>query len=128
MKKFILILLFISIGCTLATTKTETGNPIHENDIKLITDGKTTAMEILRIFGSPASISTAGLNDFFIYKYCENVAKLTHYVFTANVASKESCNILTIIINKNTGIVQNHIFEKEVDAIAPQKSKRHINP
>ena len=115
------------------TTK---GVRIDENAVKEIRIGKATRTDILKMFGPPDNIIDAGGSaalksqtvgdvnlatkqevvvgknqEIYIYQYTK--VKKVHYYH--GVSSSEKKNTLMIWMDKDTGIVQDYGYKREID-------------
>jgi outer membrane protein assembly factor BamE (lipoprotein component of BamABCDE complex) len=109
---FIILGFLISSGCSVYGIKNETGNPIVENNVRKIVNGKTTASEILELFGAPTQTSSLGDNELYIYKNCKSSGSMVAVPFVGQSGTKERCNTLTVTIAKKSGMVENYNFQK----------------
>ncbi|MCX8031547.1 MAG: hypothetical protein N3A59_08240 [Thermodesulfovibrionales bacterium] len=110
------ILMFFLVGCAVHGVRTETGNPINEANVRKIENGKTTASEVLGLFGAPNQTTTLGNNEIYLYKNCKVGGAGFSIAGIGHTGTKERCNSLAITIDKTTGIVQNYNFQKMFDA------------
>ncbi len=110
------ILIISLIGCSVHGVRTETGNPINEDNVKKIVNGKTTASEVLGLFGAPTQTTTLGNNEIYIYKNCKVGGAGISVIGVGHTGTKERCNSLSITIDKASGIVQNYNYQKMFDA------------
>ena len=87
------------------------GQPIREDLVPKIVDGKTTRAEILTLFGSPYRIESRGDGETLIYLYG------TESVWTVGLYTEvqRQADILTITLDRN-GVVSAHGFSKGVSA------------
>ncbi len=95
--------------------RSETGNPINETNVRQIVNGKTTASEILGLFGAPTQTTTLSNNEIYIYKNCKIGGAGITVAGIGHTGTKERCNTLSVTIDKSTGIVQSHNFQKMFD-------------
>ncbi|MCX8070732.1 MAG: hypothetical protein N2738_09540 [Thermodesulfovibrionales bacterium] len=105
-----------SYGCAIHGVRSETGNPIPDDKVKQIVNGKTTSTEIFGLFGAPTQTSTIGNNEIYIYKNCKIGGTGISVAGIGHTGSKERCNSLSITVDKTTGIVQNYNYQKMFDA------------
>lgn len=113
---FVTVLSISLIGCGVHGVRTETGNPINEANVRQIVNGKTTASEVLGLFGAPTQTTTLGGNEIYIYKNCKVGGAGIQVMGIGHTGTKERCNTLSVTLDKNTGIVQNYNFQKMFDA------------
>ena len=106
------VLLSLIIGCSIQGIKSETGNPIPETKISQIIPGKTTATDVLGLFGAPTMTTTLGNDQLFIYKNCKTGGTGFTTLGFGQTNSKERCNSLSITIDKTTGLVLNKNYQK----------------
>jgi len=104
------------IGCSVHGVRTETGNPINEDNVRRIVNGKTTASDVLGLFGAPTQTTTLGNNEIYIYKNCKVGGAGIRVIGVGHTGTKERCNSLSITIDKTSGIVQNYNYQKMFDA------------
>lgn len=113
---FMILLLITS--CAFHTVRQETGNPIPADKVALIVDGKTTAEQILGWFGAPTFVNQVGQNDIYVYKNCKTGGGGGSVWIGATVGhtrQTERCNSLSVTIDRATGIVKAHNFQKMFD-------------
>jgi outer membrane protein assembly factor BamE (lipoprotein component of BamABCDE complex) len=103
------------IGCSVHGVRTETGNPINEDNVRRIVNGKTTASDVLGLFGAPTQTTTLGNNEIYIYKNCKVGGAGISVISVGHTGMKERCNSLSITIDKTSGIVQNYNYQKMFD-------------
>lgn len=103
------------VGCAFHGMRSETGNPINESNVRQIVNGKTTAGEVLGLFGAPTQTTTLGSNEIYIYKNCKVGGAGISVAGIGHTGTKERCNSLSITIDKSSGIVQSHNFQKMFD-------------
>ncbi len=118
MKKALLVtaLAVSLVGCSIHGMRSETGNPINETNVRQIVNGKTTASEVLGLFGAPTQTTTLGGNEIYIYKNCKVGGAGVSVIGVGHTGTKERCNSLSITIDKTSGIVQNYNYQKMFDA------------
>jgi hypothetical protein len=132
MRKIVLAILGLMLFANCATAISTKGTRIDENAVKQIQIGKTTRSDILKMFGAPGGIidtgtgaalksrTTGDINlatkqevavgknqEIFTYEYSERKA------YTA-LHTTEKKNTLMIWIDKDTGIVQDYGYRKEI--------------
>lgn len=120
MNRVLLFALFAALlvtGCaSIGGSKSEVGNPIDKSKVSQIMNGKTTATEILGLFGAPSMTTTLGGNEIFSYKNCRTggtgVGLNLLVASVGTTGSKERCNTLSVTIDKTTGVVQNYNFQQ----------------
>lgn len=112
----VLLAALLTAGCSIQGVRTETGNPIPDSKVNQIVNGKTTATEILGLFGAPSQITAIGENEIYIYKNCKVGGAGVRVMSIGHTGTKERCNSLAITVNKATGIVQNYNLQKMFDA------------
>jgi len=103
------------VGCSFHGMRSETGNPINEANVRQIVNGKTTAGEVLGLFGAPTQTTTLGNNEIYIYKNCKVGGAGISVASIGHTGMKERCNSLSVTIDKASGIVQSHNFQKMFD-------------
>ncbi len=108
----VIFLAIAAIGCSVYGIKTETGNPIVEENVRKIVNGKTTASEVLGLFGAPTQNSVLADNELYVYKNCKTGGTAVAVPFVGQYGSKERCNTLTVTIDRKSGIVQTYNFQK----------------
>lgn len=104
------------IGCSVHGMRSETGNPINESNVRQIVNGKTTAGEVLGLFGAPTQTTALGGNEIYIYKNCKVGGAGVSVIGIGHTGTKERCNSLSVTIDKASGIVQSHNYQKMFDA------------
>lgn len=102
-------------GCGVHGVRTETGNPIADDKVKQIVNGRTTATDIFGLFGAPQQTTTIGGNEIYIYKNCKVGGAGIQVMGIGHTGTKERCNSLSITVDKATGIVQNYNYQKMFD-------------
>lgn len=100
------------IGCSVHGVRTETGNPINEGNVRKIVNGKTTAGEVLGLFGAPTQTTTLGNNEIYIYKNCKVGGAGISVIGIGHTGTKERCNTLSVTLDKTSGVVQSYNFQK----------------
>ncbi len=110
------LILAVLVGCSVQGIKSETGNPILEAHISQIVDGKTDANDILGLFGAPTTTSVLGAKEVYIYKNCKVGGTGVSVMGIGRTDSTERCNSLSVTIERSTGIVSAHNFQKMFDA------------
>jgi len=140
----IFFILFLSVlflvGC--ATVQSTQGNKLDEQVIAQIEKGKTTQSEILKLFGAPDRIIEAGIagklqtdiagdislsskqnislgknQEIYIYEYMEATTETSYFFEAYRMGDKKITqrkNTLMIWIDKETGIVQDYGYKKEI--------------
>lgn len=133
MRKIVLVMLGLTLLAN-CTTNTK-GSRIDENALTQIQIGKTTRSDILKMFGAPDKIIDAGGSaalksqtvgdvnlatkqevvvgknqEIYIYQYAKE--KNIHYYH--GVSTSEKKNTLMIWMDKDTGIVQDYGYKKEI--------------
>ncbi len=108
----IIVLAIATSGCSIYGIKTETGNPIVEDNVRKIVNGKTTGTQVFELFGAPTQTSILGDNELYVYKNCKTGGTAVAVPFVGQYGSKERCNTLTITLDKKTGIVQNYNYQR----------------
>lgn len=104
------IFLIITLsGCSFHSGKVETGKTLDESTIAKITDGETTASQILVWFGAPTTASRLGSEELFVYKNCRTHSSTVTVTAIGHSGSREKCDELSIVLNEQ-GIVKNHGF------------------
>ena len=119
MVKFTLSVLlgsFLLFGCSVHGVKHESGNPIDESKVNQIVEGKTTATDILGMFGAPTITSSLGDNEMYIYKNCKTGGSEFSAFGLGKSSTTERCNSLTVTIDKETGIVKCYNYQNMFDA------------
>ena len=131
------VLCLLFAGC--ATSKSTQGTMIKERDVCGIEKGKTTRSEILKNFGAPDRIIDAGLTgesktsvagdvnlsshqnislgknqEIYIYEYTEESGRFFAISAFARTNTRKLKNTLMIWIDKDTGIVQDYGYKKEI--------------
>ncbi len=91
-----------------------TGRPIDSTFVVKIIDGQTTADQIIAWFGAPASTSSLGENQLYIYKYCVSKGTGFYTGYFGQTKTEEKCDELTVTFDKN-GKVKAHNFIKRVE-------------
>ena len=133
MKRILLAMVgLMFLACCMISTK---GSRINESDVKQIQIGKTTQSDILKMFGVPDRIIDAGTGaasksqtvgdvnlaikeevivdknqEIFIYEYEEEKTVVFYFV----MSSSEKKNTLMIWMDKDTGIVQDYGYKREI--------------
>jgi len=103
------------VGCSFHGMRSETGNPINEANVRQIVNGKTTAGEVLGLFGVLTQTTTLGGNEIYIYKNCKVGGAGISVVGIGHTGTKERGNALSVTIDKASGIVRSHNFQKMFD-------------
>lgn len=133
-----ILLSVLFFGC--ATTQSTQGSQLKEESICNIAKGKTTRSEILKTFGAPDRIIEAGLTgesktaiggdvnlsaqqnisigrnqEIYVYEYTEEITErnLVNLYYGGGKTTKKK-NTLMIWIDKDTGIVQDYGYKKEI--------------
>lgn len=133
MRQIILVMLcFMFLASCISSTK---GSLIDETAVNKIEIKKSTKSDILKLFGAPDRIVDTGLagaaksqttgdvdlktrqevtvgknEEIYIYEYVEN--KLSIFYIINRTSQKK--NTLMVWINKDTGIVQDYGYKKEI--------------
>jgi hypothetical protein len=133
MKRILLAMIgLMFLACCMIATK---GSRINESDVKQIQIGKTTQSDILKMFGVPDRIIDAGTaaasksqtvgdvnvpnneevivdknQEIFIYEYEEENTVVFYFV----MSSSEKRNTLMVWMDKDTGIVQDYGYKREI--------------
>jgi hypothetical protein len=91
-----------------------TGNPIPEENIKKIQNGKTTVDEVFSMFGTPEQTVDMGDVNLFIYKQCKVKGRSidVRVVDVGSSSGESRCNTLTLTIDKETKVVKTYNWQK----------------
>jgi hypothetical protein len=120
------------LACCMISAK---GSRIYESDVKQIQIGKTTQSDILKMFGVPDRIIDAGTGaasksqtvgdvnvpnkeevivdknqEIFICEYEEEKTVVFYFV----MSSSEKRNTLMILMDKDTGIVEDYGYKRKI--------------
>lgn len=106
----------VSAGCSFHGVRNETGNPIAEANVQQIVNGKSTATDILGLFGAPTHTSTLGPNEVYVYKNCKTGGAGVSVLGLGHTGMTERCNSLSVTIDKGSGVVQSYNYQKMFDA------------
>jgi outer membrane protein assembly factor BamE (lipoprotein component of BamABCDE complex) len=111
----LLLILALTFGCAVHGVKHESGNPINEDNVKKIVDGRTTTTDIIALFGAPTLTSTAGPEEIYVYKHCKSGGTGFSIAGLGSTSTKEICNVLTVSFDKEKGTVKSHNYQKNWD-------------
>lgn len=137
---FIVLIGILLSGC--ATVQSTQGSKLDEKMIAQIEKGKTTRSEILKLFGAPDRIIDAGISgtaensikgdvnlstqqnislgknqEIYIYEYIEERTETPGLLLAygmGDVKKTSKKNTLMIWLDKDTGIVQDYGYKKEI--------------
>lgn len=102
-----LALSFVMAGC--ATSNYSVGRDFPSENVSKIVKGKTTAKELVQMFGQPYMKTViSATEERWMYTYSHGSATAQSYVFTMNVQSKGTQKTLDLLL-KN-GVVENYTF------------------
>lgn len=124
-----LLVLLLTAGCS------NTGTKIQSDKLSTITRGVTTEQDIIAAFGKPNSVTTTDDRKILVYNYREDNSTSRTVVATTGsivggmvagsigslagslagssaVAAEVSQEILTVDIDKKTGLVNNYQFQQ----------------
>ncbi|MEW6261894.1 MAG: hypothetical protein AB1641_02350 [Thermodesulfobacteriota bacterium] len=90
----------------------ERGNPIVEENIGKIVPNKTTATDLVGLFGMPVRTETLGKNTIYVYEHCRSTSTGLSALGMGQSGSSEKCNRLTVTLDPQTDLVKNHNWQK----------------
>ncbi|MEW8509044.1 MAG: hypothetical protein AB2598_20350 [Candidatus Thiodiazotropha sp.] len=100
-------LFLIMTAC--ATSNYSVGNDFPSNNVSKIEKGKTTTMELIRLFGDPFSKTViSSTSEKWIYTYSAGTATAQSYLVKTKVEAKGIQKTLDILIEN--GVVSNYTF------------------
>jgi outer membrane protein assembly factor BamE (lipoprotein component of BamABCDE complex) len=102
------VVLMVLCLMVVACSRHLVGSPIREENIPKIASGKTTRADVLRLFGSPYRIESAGDKEILTYVYGEEMVGSIG-IYTER---RQRADVLTVYIDR-AGVVSDYSFSKE---------------
>lgn len=88
-------------------------DPINDDTISKLIKDKSTKYDVIELFGAPSTISISANDEVYMYK-TSCITKSTMQMGLGKSESATSCKNLTILLDKNTGMVKTYdFFEKD---------------
>ncbi len=91
-------------GCAL--TKTTTGQPIVDENVKQIVKGRTTVDDVITMFGVPTRQSEIAGNVLYTYRYVQTKSQTVFFPYVTSGNATEEADELTITFDKASGTVK----------------------
>ena len=97
----VVVVSFVVAGC--ATSSYSVGKDFPSENVSKIVRGKTTSIDLIRLFGEPFSKTViSGNEEKWLYTYSSGTASAQSYVFTTKVQTTGQHKTLDVLLKNGT--------------------------